>query len=179
MINLTIARRYTEAIISLGKDDGSLGTYKKELNYFNKLLKENTDLKECLSSPVYHNEEKKKVLSIILDKLIFSKNIRSFLFLLVDKGRTAFFEEMCQIYSNRCDEISGVARAETTTTEHLTKKQKNKIQNILSKSLGKKVFIEEKIDASIIGGIVTEVEGRIYDGSIKSQTRAIKEKLIS
>lgn len=179
MINLTIARRYTEALISLGKDDGFLERYEKELNQFNKLLKENKELKEFLLNPVYHNQRKKHILGIILEKIGFSDNIRNFLYILVDKGRTIFFDEICQTYNTRFDEISGIVKAKVTTTEHITKKQKNKVQNILSKALGKKVFIEEKIDHSIIGGIVTEVEDRIYDGSIKSQIKAIKEKLNS
>ena len=101
------------------------------------------------------------------------------LFLLVDKGRILYFDEICTVYRNRLDEISGVVKAEVTAAEPLTKKQKNKIQNILSRVLNKKVVIEEKIDANIIGGIITEVEDKIYDGSIKNQIKGIKEKLIS
>jgi len=179
LINLTIARRYAEALISLGKDDGNLERYEQELSSFNKLLKENEELAECLLNPIYHNDNKKNIINLILDKIEFSENIKNFLFLLVDKGRIIYFDEICKVYQNRLDEISGVVKAEVTVTEPLTKKQKNKIQNILSKALNKKVFIEEKIDTNIIGGIITEVEDKIYDGSIKNQIKVIKEKLIS
>jgi F-type H+-transporting ATPase subunit delta len=176
---LTIARRYTEALISLGKDDGNLEKYEKELSSFNELLKENEELTECLLNPTYHNDNKKNIIKLILDKIDFTENIKNFLFLLVDKGRILYFDEICKVYRDRLDEISGVVKAEVTATEYLTKKQKNKMQNVLSRALNKKVLIEEKIDTNIIGGIITEVEDKIYDGSIKNQIKVIKEKLIS
>ena len=45
--------------------------------------------------------------------------------------------------------------------------------------LGRKVFLIEKVDPSIIGGLVLEARGQRRDISVKTQLRAAREALVS
>jgi len=38
--------------------------------------------------------------------------------------------------------------------------------------------LEEVVDESLIGGLRVEIEGRVYDGTVKGQLARIREKLM-
>ena len=45
--------------------------------------------------------------------------------------------------------------------------------------MGKEVILTERIDASILGGVIAEVEGRVFDGSVRSRLDALRQELLS
>jgi F0F1-type ATP synthase delta subunit len=42
---------------------------------------------------------------------------------------------------------------------------------------GKLVDLRRRIDASLMGGLLLRMEGRVYDGSVRSRLRALRERL--
>ena len=50
MRNLAIARRYAKALLLIGKDDGQIETYRKELQQVNELLERNSDLDQAINN---------------------------------------------------------------------------------------------------------------------------------
>ena len=43
--------------------------------------------------------------------------------------------------------------------------------------LGQRVVIEQQEDPSIIGGIITNVGGKVYDGSVRSQLENFRARM--
>ena len=67
-------------------------------------------------------------------------------------------------------------KAKLTTATDLPQKQKDSIIQILSKSVGQKVQLEEKIDAELIGGFIIKIEDQQIDSSIKADLIRMKKK---
>ena len=42
---------------------------------------------------------------------------------------------------------------------------------------GKQVDLRRRVDASLMGGLLLRMEGRVYDGSVRSRLRALRERL--
>ena len=75
------------------------------------------------------------------------------------------------------DEVSGKVRAKIITAIEIDDKDVEEISDALSKVIKKKISPEVSVDPSLIGGIVAEVQGMVYDGSIKRQLEKIKQSI--
>ena len=67
MKNLAIARRYAKALLLIGKEDGQIETYRKELENFSALIQKEETLEQAISNPLYKAEGRKKVLGSVIE----------------------------------------------------------------------------------------------------------------
>src|SRR5881628_3622769 len=63
-----VSGRYAKALFELARDEKSVDTVKADLDKFNALLDESTDLKRLVRSPVYGAGVQLKALNAVLDK---------------------------------------------------------------------------------------------------------------
>lgn len=71
----------------------------------------------------------------------------------------------------------GTAVAEVTTVVPLTDELRTAIAGKLAADLGKEVTLREKVDPSILGGIIIDAAGRRIDASIVSQLESARVAL--
>jgi F-type H+-transporting ATPase subunit delta len=177
MRNLAIARRYAKALLLIGKDDGQIETYRKELQQFNELLESNPDLDRAINNPLHIATSRRKVLQAIVDKLGLSNVMAHFLILLFDKNRFKFISQIDDFYQKLADEIRGVACAHLVSATELPSETIDKIRATLSARTGKDIVLEVEQDPGLIGGIVTRIGDLVLDGSIKTQLSNMRESL--
>ena len=65
-----------------------------------------------------------------------------------------------------------------TTIAKLPDASLSKIKSRLSDIIKKDIELEEKVDASIIGGVIIQVGSLVYNGSIKTQLENVKNRLL-
>ena len=56
---------------------------------------------------------------------------------------------------------------------------KERIISKMSEVTGKKISVREKVDPSVIGGIVIDYGSTRYDGSVKARLNALRQELSS
>ncbi len=177
MKNLRIARRYAKALMLIGKEDGQAEAYRDQLGAMAGLIEANKPLEQALCNPLYQTEGRRKVLVALVDKLGLSPVMKSFLFLLFDKGRFPFVGAIHQYYEKLADELKGTARATLVSAVALPEETVQKIRATLSEKTGKDIVLEVRQDPSLIGGIVTRIGDLVLDGSIKTQLLNMRETL--
>ncbi len=177
MKNLAISRRYARALLLIGKDDGKAEVYKQELDTIAKLVANEKGLELALTNPLYNAVARKKVLQLVIEKLNLSKAVRSFLFLLFDKGRIGFLGTINEFYQKLADELKNVARASLVSANEISAETVEKIRATLSKMTGKDIVLDVKVDQSLIGGVVSRIGDLVLDGSIKTQLLNMRESL--
>ena len=96
-----------------------------------------------------------------------------------NRGRFGALPELVEIYHQQSDELAGRLRVQVTTADPLSDALENDIKAALEKATGKQVVLDTSIDASLIGGLVARVEGRVYDASVKNRLEALKHRLIT
>jgi len=175
--NLAISRRYARALLLIGKDDGKAEVYKQELDTIAKLVANEKGLELALTNPLYNTVARKKVLQLVIEKLNLSKAVRSFLFLLFDKGRIGFLGTINEFYQKLADELKNVARASLVSANELSVETVEKIRATLSKMTGKDIVLDVNVDQSLIGGVVSRIGDLVLDGSIKTQLLNMRESL--
>ncbi len=177
MKNLAISRRYAKALLLIGKEDGNAELYRNELGELAGLIIKEKSLEQALTNPLYDAVARKKILQILIEKMKLSKAMRSFLFLLFDKGRIGFLVTINEFYQKLADELKNVARASLVSATELTSETIAKIRSTLSKMTGKDIVLDVRVDSGLIGGVVSRIGDLVLDGSIKTQLLNMRESL--
>jgi F-type H+-transporting ATPase subunit delta len=70
-----------------------------------------------------------------------------------------------------------VASGEAVSAAPLAEGQKEALRAVLGMSLGLTVNLKTREDPSLLGGLRVTIGGRRYDGSVRAQLRALRERL--
>jgi F-type H+-transporting ATPase subunit delta len=65
-----------------------------------------------------------------------------------------------------------------TTAAALAPDKASALQSTLKQISGRDVVLETKIDPSIIGGVVAQLDSTVYDGSVTRQLARMRQKLV-
>jgi F-type H+-transporting ATPase subunit delta len=86
--------------------------------------------------------------------------------------------EVSRSFRERLNNKKGVVRARVTTAVPLATDQTDALARRLTELTGRQVTLSTRVDPSIIGGVVTEVDSTMYDGSVTRQLARMREKLV-
>ena len=169
MITSNIAKRYARAFFAVAGEENRYEEYYGELSLFAAIMRDNDNLSELLSNPVYDKGDKKKVVDQVLQKLNLSLPTANFIRLLVEKRRMASLEDIEVNYRTLMDDAIGISRVQVKSAFPLTAELATNLKRGLESLTGKKVEMQISEDASLLGGVVVRVGDKLYDGSIKAQ----------
>lgn len=177
MINNGLAKRYAKALVQLGSEGDLIDRFREELSIIDSIFSSSAELRGAFANPALTQGQKKAIMQDLISKAACSELVGNFLLLLVDKNRVAFIGQIIQMYEKMADEFSGVVRPVITTAFPLDNAQVVAIQSALEKKTGKKVVPQMLVDASLLGGVVTQIGDIAYDNSVKTQLKRIKDIL--
>lgn len=172
----TIAHRYARALLDIGIERKNYEQLGRELDRVASLF-QHAEVEQLFRNPKFGVATRKAVLTELLKKLMVSPICRNFLMLLVDKGRIGFLPDITTAYHALADRHGGRLRARVTVAKKLPESDVARLRNVLKQATGKQVVVEQEEDPDILGGVITRVEGRIYDGSIRTQLETMRARL--
>ena len=177
MKSVAVSRRYATALMLIGKEDGNADQYRNELDQIVQLFNENPELEKTISNPLYEKNDRRNVLTAVLNTDELSRVMKSFLGLLFDKSRISFLREVCEFYHSLADELKGVVHATLVSATELSSDAIEKIRAGLALRIGKDIVLDVEQDASLLGGVVTKIGDLVLDGSVKTQLFNMRETL--
>jgi F-type H+-transporting ATPase subunit delta len=177
LITNTIARRYAKALVQLGTEESAVDAFNAELAALCATLRDNPELEAILGNPAYGIEAKKEILKDVVAAMSLSVTVGNFVQLLLDRNRLQFLPQIAESYGSFADELSGIIRPTLTSGLPLADSQVEAIKGALATKTGKKVQLTVQVDPALIGGVVTQIGGMIYDGSVKTQLNRIEDIL--
>ena len=98
MIDMTVARRYAKALLTLGKEDAHYKEYGEGLSGFAHLLEREPELKDALLNPIHGREDRNKLLLRMIELLQLPPMVSNLLQLLLDKHRLNVVEGVALAY---------------------------------------------------------------------------------
>ena len=101
----------------------------------------------------------------------------NFLLVLLRKNRQVIFVTIAAEFQRLVDKQNKLIQATATTAVPLDQRSLEQMKSVLGQAFNSDVQISSKIDASILGGIIVNVDGRLLDGSLKSQLHKLGEQL--
>ncbi len=172
-----LARRYTKALFSLGKEQGKAEEYAEKLSEIAALFEEAEGVADALTNPLYPLEARQKVMAKIAESAGADAILTRFLDLLVEKKRAGILPDIALEMKAMVDREQGISHGSLISAIELDASLLEKIQATLEKITGTKVILETQVDPSIIGGIIAKVGDLVLDGSIKTQLNGLKESI--
>jgi F-type H+-transporting ATPase subunit delta len=172
-----LTRRYAKALVELGVEQKVVESYGDELARVKDVLSQEELLRQLLDSPTLDLNKKEAMLADLCKALELSEGMVKFLGLLLSKGRIGFLSQIEESYRSQADELSGIMTAKITAAVELDDVQQQAIATGLEKQTGKQIALTVEVNADLIGGLQTEIGGRLFDGSVKTQLKRIEESL--
>jgi F-type H+-transporting ATPase subunit delta len=173
-----VARRYAQALLQLGVEDGSLDRIVEELSTVAQAWEASAELRNAVENPLVPHAVKKAVVAELANQIGATPTTRNTLLLLVDRRRTKTLPYMAAYLRELADVRKGVVRAEVTTAAPLSDAYYARLQAQLEKMTGKKVVVDRKTDPALIAGVVTRIGDRILDGSLRTRLQSIRDSLM-
>lgn len=141
-------------------------------------LAKNPGLEQILGSPRVSQVEKEKLIDRIFRGKVHT-TLLNFLKVLCRRGRIGSLRGI-QVSANEMrDEQLGRVRVTVTSAFALTDEQRNSIAAKLGSSLGKEVVLDERVDESLLGGILVRIGDQVFDGTVLGKMAAIRSAVSS
>ncbi|GAB4832596.1 hypothetical protein Ancab_006611 [Ancistrocladus abbreviatus] len=125
------------------------------------------------------SETRIKAINDICAQAKFSDVTKNFLVVLAQNGRLRHIESIAKRFSELSMAHKGEVKAIVTTVIPLPPEEEKELKDTLQEIIGKgkKVKLEQKVDASILGGLVVEFEQKVFDMSIKTRAKQMERFL--
>ena len=175
MINV-VANRYAEALFQIGEEEKLTDKLYQELSEVVGLIETNNDLFSILKSPVISKKEKISLIDSIFTNKI-DINIKNFLKILIEQNRISFIPDMAASYKELLNEKNNILEGFAISAIPMNKKEIKELEEKLSQKYNKNVTLENKVDKSILGGVLVCVGNEEIDGTVKNRLDKMKEQL--
>jgi F-type H+-transporting ATPase subunit delta len=172
-----VAGRYATALFELGLEEEALETIEADLARFNQALDAVDDLQRLVKSPVFSAEEQARALTAVLDELKVEGLTKNFLLLVAKNRRLFAAPDMIRAFRALLAAHRGETSATVTAAAKLTDTQVTALKQALQAALGKDVMLDQRVDPSLIGGLMVKVGSRMIDTSLRTKLISLKHAM--
>lgn len=174
----TSANRYAKALFDVAvQEKADLRKIEQDLAAADELLAANRDVVETARRTGLPDAMRQSLISAIADRLDVTPQVKKLLLMLTERRRLALVPDLAEAYRERLLEHMNIVRGEVATAAPLSPEKTQALQDRLSQATGKNVELSVRVDPSLIGGVVARIGSTVYDGSVRTQLRKMKEQL--
>ena len=170
--------RYSRALFEIGKETNELEKIENDIKNFQSLHNASLELKNFIQNPTHTIETQNKILSLLSEKLSFSKNLKNFFLLLIKKRRIFFVTKIVDSFLNLCSKKRGEIKAFLISSKKLSSSELENISKELSLSMGSIIKFDYKVDNDLIGGLKLQLGSFMIDTSIKNKLKKYEQQML-
>lgn len=173
-----VARPYARALFDVTQAQRVTEQARKELEQVRDTISGSQDFRRFIASPVVKDSDRSAVIREVAKRMSLSKLVTNFLLLLSDKRRLNALEQIITLFNAEADRAAGVVRAEAFAPVKLSAVQVSRLRTALEEMTGRKVVVEDSVDATLMGGLLVKINGEVYDSTVKSQLGALRQQVL-
>ncbi|XP_034704008.1 ATP synthase subunit O, mitochondrial [Vitis riparia] len=173
------AGNYASALYIAAVKANALDTVESEILDFLEASKRSDNFSQFMKNLSVSRGVRVKALTAICSETKFSDVTKNFLVVLAETGRLRNLESIAKKFLDLTMAHKGEVRAVVTTVIPLPTEEEKELKETLQDIIGhgKKVKLEQKIDPSILGGLVVEFSQKVFDMSIKTRSQQMERFL--
>jgi F-type H+-transporting ATPase subunit delta len=138
----------------------------------------NADVMRVLTGPV-SRDRKRSLLTRIVDTAGAPPLVRDFLLLVADHDRLKHLRVIRAVFDAMVDDKRGVTRATIKSAGPLSPDMVEQVTRVFGDLTGRQVIAAIDVVPSLIAGMIVEVEGRVYDGSLRTELDKLHQRMAS
>ena len=169
-----IGKEYAQALFMVACEDDNAEAVAEGLAVVRAALTDEPRYAELIASPSIPLEERLAAIKAAFGNAVPARGL-SFLQLLCEKGRMGVFSDAVEAYMALLDASRHVSSATVTSAVELTAEEKQKLIEKLESLCKGRVNADYVVDPSLIGGLVVEIDGKVFDGSVRHRLRKVKD----
>ena len=171
------AFRYAKATLAYANENKFSDKVAKEMRGLIELYESSKQLNGLLSNPFMPNTKKQSILRSIVPNS--SDVTQKLLNLLTSNSRLFLLKEVAKSYIQLFSEQQGELNATVISAIPLTQSLEKQIHNKLEDFSGKKIYLLNKIDKSLLGGFILKIGDMEFNSSLAYKLKTFKAKLTS
>ncbi len=172
------SERYARALFEISKETSELEKVENDIKNFQLLIDSSKELKNFLKDPTQAISQQNKAINLLADHLSFSKNLKNFFLLLIEKRRIFFIKKIFESFLKLCSKKRGEIKASLISSKELSQLELDNISKDLSDSTGLILKFDYKADKKLIGGLKLQLGSIMIDTSIKSKLKKYEQAMI-
>lgn len=170
------ARRYAKALLELARAQGMQETVGVELARVAEVLAD-PSLTHILTLPNLPLKARRDLVEQLGSALSLQPLMSNFLRVLAENGRVNIIAHIESAYQHLLERALGRVRAKVRAAAPLSEEELNALVEVFSRLTKLTVLPTIELDPELLGGVVVEIEGRVYDASLKTQLQRLGETL--
>lgn len=180
MTEQAAANRYARALFEVSLDSSDPQRTAKDIAAFQQLVDGHATLGRVLLNRAISTVAKRAIVAAILDRTPgTSPVVRRLLLMLAERGRLHLLPALQLVYRDRLMTHLGTVRARVTTAEPLDSGRVASITRRLKEATGRQVTIDTAVDERLVGGMVTQIGGTVFDGSLAHHLDRLRQRFMT
>ena len=177
MLAQQVAKKYSVALFSLAAEKGILDTAWEQFGLLGEYLKADDTFLDFMSAPQIPDQQKEDLVTKAFSGKL-ENSFFNFLMVLIRKRRVGFLPEIIDELDRQIRAEKGISRATCITVNPITDNERQQLIEKLAQKTSLKIELEEKIDKSILGGMIIILHNQIIDGSVRFALDQLKNRLM-
>jgi ATP synthase F1 delta subunit len=167
---------YGQSLYDLAAEENLTDDILGEMEAVRGIFKENPDYVTLLSEPSVPKKERLQLVDEAFGESLTAYHL-NFIKILIEKGLLREYSACYKRFRKSYNETNGIADALVTTAVALSDAQLSQLKEKLERISGKKVLLQQKTDPDILGGVRVDLEGQLFDGSVKGRLSELRRKV--
>ena len=171
-----VARRYAKALFALAKESAALEATAEQLERVTRVA-EDPAVAAVLRNPLLSPDRRTGIVNALVEQLALPDLFARFLRLLADQQRLDEIASIHAHYQRMLDDALGRVRATVRSARALQPQQQAELLAIFRTLTNKEVLPTVFVEPDLLGGVVVEVAGKVYDGSVRTLLHRLAKEL--
>lgn len=176
MIEGSLSRRYGKAFFQLAQEQKQEEAIGHEIEQFLATYM-NSALPMALNNPAFALESRKKILVEVTKSLQLSSLSIHLLSILLERDRLTYLSAIVSCYRRMLNAAKGRVEGKVVGASPLDQATLERLCAALHVISGKEVVLHEETEPALLGGVLVELEGKIYDGTVRTQLEKMKQRI--
>lgn len=175
---LAVARVYADALIEVAQQHGAADEVRDEMESLSALYEADPAFREFLTNPAIDEEERREGQETFFRGRLLDITVDTLQVLNV-KGRSALLPAMIAAYRTAHDRLRRRVEVSVVSALPLTADQRQHLAEAVRKRTDRDPSFTERVDPSILGGLVVRIGDEKTDGSVATRLHNLSEALLS
>ena len=173
----TAARRYAEAAFEVGLRDGTVETWRQELDAAASVV-DDQRVARLFGNPAIAEETRLELAESTFGTIV-SRPVLNLIGLMLRRGRIDELPRVAAEFRRLDNERQGITPATATSAVPLSEDEVRAITARLEEMTGGRVDLDLAVDPDLLGGLVVRVGDRMIDGSVRGRLERLRNQLVS
>jgi F-type H+-transporting ATPase subunit delta len=164
-----LGARYAAALYALAFEQGTLNQVVEQMAALGTVISGSPDVARLLANPLTDGAKIAPALTKALESQGFLPIIRSFVGVVIANRRLRDLPALIAGFATYVAAKRGEAVADVTSAHPLNDVQRTQLRARLTEAGFSNVHLVEKIDPTILGGLILKIGAKIFDTSLRSR----------